>query len=97
MLSAGKVGTAPGTTTIYWPYATDYRGLGVIDPGDMWPTGRPYGLPGTATIRLPPGLSGLGQADEETPWWKTGVFIGSAMLVGGSLLGFLAGWALKGD
>jgi hypothetical protein len=40
------------------PYASleDLRsanaGFGIINEGDAWMTGRPYGLPGTATIRL---------------------------------------------
>lgn len=38
------------------PYASieDLRaaGLGIINESDAWMTGRPYGLPGTATIRL---------------------------------------------
>lgn len=40
------------------PYASieDLRaanaGLGIINESDAWLTGRPYGLPGTATIRL---------------------------------------------
>lgn len=43
----------------YVPYASieDLRsanaaGLGIINEGDAWMTGRPYGLPGTAAIRL---------------------------------------------
>lgn len=27
-------------------------GLGIINESDAWMTGRPYGLPGTATVRL---------------------------------------------
>lgn len=27
-------------------------GLGVVNESDAWMTGRPYGLPGTATVRL---------------------------------------------
>jgi hypothetical protein len=42
----------------YVPYASiedlkaAYGGLGIINEGDAWLTGRPYGLPGTATVRL---------------------------------------------
>jgi hypothetical protein len=41
----------------YMPYASleDLRsaaGLGIINESDAWLTGRPYGLPGTATVRL---------------------------------------------
>ena len=39
------------------PYASieDLRaanGLGIVNESDAWLTGRPYGLPGTATVRL---------------------------------------------
>lgn len=61
MLTAGAVGVAPGTSTIrYWPYQdisfknSGVAGLGIIDPHDWWHTGRPYGLPGTTAIYLPP-------------------------------------------
>ncbi len=41
----------------YMPYGTieELRasgGLGIINEGDAWLTGRPYGLPGTAVVRL---------------------------------------------
>ena len=42
----------------YMPYASledlkaAYSGLGIVNESDAWLTGRPYGLPGTATIRL---------------------------------------------
>jgi hypothetical protein len=64
---AARVGVAPSTTTMtlplgaaqqryYMPYASleDLKagGLGIINEGDAWLTGRPYGLPGTATVRL---------------------------------------------
>ena len=58
-----KVGVAPSTTTMeigapryYMPYASleDLKagGLGIVNESDAWLTGRPYGLPGTSTIRL---------------------------------------------
>jgi len=62
---ATKVGVAPSTTTMalgathprfYMPYASleDLRstGFGIVNESDAWLTGRPYGLPGTAAIRL---------------------------------------------
>lgn len=97
---AGKVGVAPGTITMFYPYGIDYRGagLGVIDPTDFWPTGRPYGLPGTATLRVP-GLGGAEFVDEfgqaEAPWYKSLAFVGAASAIGGGLLGFLAGFAMR--
>jgi hypothetical protein len=48
----------------YDPYATPTTmkghnsGLGLIHEGDAWMTGRPYGLPGTATVRLTQGANG---------------------------------------
>jgi hypothetical protein len=42
----------------YMPYASledlkaSYGGLGIVNESDAWLTGRPYGLPGTATVRL---------------------------------------------
>lgn len=42
----------------YMPYASleDLRssnaGLGIVNESDAWMTGRPYGLPGTATVQL---------------------------------------------
>jgi hypothetical protein len=86
---------------MYWPYATDYRGLGVIDPTDMWRTGRPYGLPGTATIHIPSngGAPTLMGADAGgvlgEPWYKTKAFIGASAAVGGLLAGFLVGRTLS--
>jgi hypothetical protein len=48
--------------THYDPYATPSNlkgsGLGLIHEGDAWMTGRPYGLPGTATVRLTQGANG---------------------------------------
>jgi len=62
---AARVGVAPSTTTMqlgaaqrrfYMPYASleDLKasGLGIVNESDAWLTGRPYGLPGTATVRL---------------------------------------------
>lgn len=44
-------------TRYYMPYASledlsSASGLGIINESDAWMTGRPYGLPGTAAIRL---------------------------------------------
>lgn len=52
-----RQGPTPGQYQV--PYGTmeDLRssnGLGVINETDAWLTGRPYGLPGTATIKLTP-------------------------------------------
>lgn len=47
----GKVGVAPGTTTLYIPYATssDLRGgLGMDYEQDMWQTGRSWDALGDA-------------------------------------------------
>lgn len=47
-----------GATRYYDPYASieDLRsssaGLGIINETDAWLTGRPYGLPGTAAIKI---------------------------------------------
>jgi hypothetical protein len=62
---AARVGVAPSTTTMqlgaaqrrfYMPYTSleDLKagGLGIVNESDAWLTGRPYGLPGTATVRL---------------------------------------------
>lgn len=59
----GVPGSAPAAPNKRWyvPYTSieDLRsaniaqaGLGIINEGDAWLTGRPYGLPGTTAIRL---------------------------------------------
>lgn len=55
--AAQRVASAPHSQRYYMPYASleDLRsagGLGVVNESDAWLTGRPYGLPGTATVRL---------------------------------------------
>jgi len=57
----GPALVAPNKPRFYVPYASieDLRsaqiaqaGLGIINEGDAWLTGRPYGLPGTTAITL---------------------------------------------
>jgi len=56
ILSGGKVGVSPSTTTMYVPYQSTPElraGLGVVTEQDAWTTGRrAQGLPGTTAIRL---------------------------------------------
>ena len=53
-LGAAELGAA--NRSFYMPYASleDLKagGLGIVNESDAWLTGRPYGLPGTSTIRL---------------------------------------------
>jgi hypothetical protein len=85
--SNGAVGVAPSTTTLLLkpangrtqrrvnPYADLITmrggGLGLINPGDWWMTGRPYGLPGTTVVRIHPdgrtSLEGAGLGAELPP------------------------------
>lgn len=53
----------------YMPYGTveDLRspsGLGIINETDAWLTGRPYGLPGTASIKLTRRANGVNYASQ---------------------------------
>lgn len=149
IISTGKVGVAPGTTTLtfdearalgtqqclpvptrkdvrvaaeqarrqkrppgvtqerrfYVPYATPselrhYRGsggLGLINETDWWRTGNPYGLPGTAALRLtkrPDGRwqaglvgAGLGQDTESATLLKQAMDAQHRMATGMMILG----------
>lgn len=54
--AANMTPVAPHSQRYYMPYASleDLKsaGLGIVNESDAWMTGRPYGLPGTATVRL---------------------------------------------
>ena len=101
-LAHGKVGTAPGTSTIYLPNPTmadlrgyakngrqNGRGLGLIMP-PSWPTGRtttPPGLPGTIVVKLSRDGSAAG---------LMGAGLGAASFAGG-MWPVLLGSALLGS
>ena len=54
--AANNTPVAPNSRRYYMPYNNleDLKaaGLGIVNESDAWLTGRPYGLPGTATVRL---------------------------------------------
>jgi hypothetical protein len=65
---------------VWIPYETieDLKGrnmLGIINETDAWMTGRPYGLPGTATVRLTRRANGVNYASTlvGTPVHHTGL------------------------
>jgi hypothetical protein len=55
-MTLGDAELSAANRRFYMPYASleDLKagGLGIVNESDAWLTGRPYGLPGTATIRL---------------------------------------------